>query len=156
MARASLSLAFVLLAGCTCSDASELPPRPSAPTAQAAAEPPAADAKAAPPPLSEEDQRLLAADPATLSPEDRRKRAFALRRKIMQNPDSPTARMLEDLRKAQEDGELEVPKPGETPHFEARTPGSAPQGGPPPAGSRPAAGARPTEPATATTASGAP
>ena len=128
------------VAACRCSDEAPAPvaePAPPSPPAAATAEPGAPEQ---PPPLSEEDLRLLAADPATLSPEDRRKRAYALRRKIMQNPDSPTARMLEDLRRAHEAGELEVSKPGEGAHFEARNPG-APPSGRPPAGSRPPAGA---------------
>lgn len=132
---------------CTCSDAST-PARPT--PAVAEPEAPAAaptDDKAAPPALSEEDLRLIAADPATLTPDERRKRAFALRRKIMQNPDSPTARMLEDLKRAHENGELDVAKPGEGAHFEARGSGP-PKGGPPPAGTRP--------PAESDPASGAP
>jgi hypothetical protein len=71
----------------------------------------------------------------------RRKRAYALRRKIMQNPDSPTARMLEDLQKAHADGTLEVPGQG----VRLQLPGSAPAGGPPPAGTRPS---EPEQPAS--------
>jgi hypothetical protein len=63
------------------------------------------------PPLTQEEIDLLAADPATLTPELRRKRAFALRRKILQNPDSPTARQLEALRLAYERGELQPQLP---------------------------------------------
>jgi hypothetical protein len=59
------------------------------------------------PPLTQEEIDLIAADPATLSPEMRRKRAFALRRKILQNPDSPMARQLEAMRLAAERGELQ-------------------------------------------------
>lgn len=102
----------------------------------------AADAKATDddlpkkaPPLTQEEKDLIAADPATLTPELRRKRAFALRKKIMQNPDSPTARMLEDLRKAAERGELDIPGKT-TPRLHANTKDGK-QGGPPPAGSRP-------------------
>lgn len=57
-------------------------------------------------PLTEEDLELIAADPKDLSPELRRKRAFALRKKIMQNPDSPAAKQLEELRRAVEAGEI--------------------------------------------------
>ncbi len=57
-------------------------------------------------PLTEEEQRLIDTDPKELSKEDRRKRAFALRKKIMQNPDSPQARELERIRKAVEAGEV--------------------------------------------------
>ena len=88
-------------------------------------------------PLSEEDQRLIAADPKDLSPEERRKRAFALRRKIMQNPDSPAARTLEDLRRAHESGALQPPGAGPV-RFESRADdGGPPAGGLPPAGFRP-------------------
>jgi hypothetical protein len=63
------------------------------------------------PPLTQEEIDLIAADPAALTPEMRRKRAFALRRKILQNPDSPTARQLEALRLAYERGELQPQLP---------------------------------------------
>jgi hypothetical protein len=112
-------------------------------TASVEPTPAAEEAKAEdgkPPPLSEEDKRLIAADPKTLTPDERRKRAFALRRKIMQNPDSETAKMLEDLRRAAEAGELQAPAPGGTAQFETRT-AREPAGGPPPAGSRPEGGA---------------
>jgi len=59
------------------------------------------------PPLTPEELDLIAADPATLSPEMRRKRGYALRRKILQNPDSPSARQLEALRISAENGELQ-------------------------------------------------
>lgn len=100
---------------------------------------PAEPAKAEAPPLSEEDQRLIAADPQDLSPEDRRKRAYALRRKIMQNPDSPTARTLKDLEEAARRGEIDpqVVKKKEYPTLSL--PGTEPSGGKPPAGYRPPA-----------------
>ena len=82
------------------------------------------------PPLTQEEIDLIAADPATLSPEMRRKRGYALRRKIMQNPNSPSARQLEALRIAAEKGELQPHLPdrksddkGVTLH--ARNPGPA-------------------------------
>ena len=74
--------------------------------------------KPAIPELTEEDKRLIAADPKTLSPDERRKRAYALRRKIMQNPDSESAKMLEELRRAAEAGEI---KPPGTLHLGQRT-----------------------------------
>lgn len=87
-------------------------PAPAAPVAAAPSEP-------AKPPivgpngedltLSAEEERLIAADITTLGPEERRKRAFAQRKRILQNPDSPTAKTLEDLRRATENGELEPP-----------------------------------------------
>ncbi|MEM6291084.1 MAG: hypothetical protein AAGA54_07455 [Myxococcota bacterium] len=109
--------------------------------AQAKAEP-AADAKAdeakgdakTPPPLSEEDKKLLAMDPADLTPELRRKRAYARRRQIMQNPDSPQARMLNDLQDAYKRGEMGNDGSG-TPTF---TLDGMKPGGAPPAGTRPA------------------
>ncbi len=131
------------LAACTCEQAYAPTPAADAPknaNADAKANPPGADAPTAEapavPPLSEEDLRLIAADPKTLSPEDVRKRAFALRRKIMQNPDSPAARALEDLRRATEAGELQAPGAGAV-RFEARgTDGEPPKGTMPPAGVR--------------------
>ncbi len=66
------------------------------------------------PPLTQEELDLLAADPATLTPELRRKRGYALRRKILQNPDSPQARSLEALRLATERGEIKPQLPGDT------------------------------------------
>jgi len=57
-------------------------------------------------PLTQEELDLIAADPATLTPELRRARAFALRKKIMQNPDSPAARNLEEIRLSVERGEI--------------------------------------------------
>lgn len=70
--------------------------------------------------LTEEDKRLIAADPKTLSPEENRKRAYALRKQVMQNPDSANAAALEDARKAALAGEIDpadIPgadKPAET------------------------------------------
>ncbi len=108
----------------------------AAPTADAAPSDAAPEAKPGVPTLTEEDIRIINADPATLTPEERRKRPFALRRKILQNPDSPAAKSLEDLRKATEAGEIEPPTG--LVKFEARGAGETPPaGGPPPAGSRP-------------------
>ena len=109
-----LAVAASLLAGCSVSaDA----PRPAAQQAQpepASAEAPVAvaePAKAEPlrttkpsdtpaGPLTEEELALIAADPADLTVEQRRQRAYARRKQIMQNPDSPTARALKDLAEA--------------------------------------------------------
>lgn len=101
---------------------------------KAAVEKDAAEAVAAktPPPLSEEDKRLIALDPSTLTPEMRRKRAYAMRRKVMQNPDSPTARALNDLAAAHRDGVLT--KDGDMPTFSLG--GQKPTSGRPPAGVR--------------------
>lgn len=62
--------------------------------------------KAPVPPLTQEELDLIAADPATLTPERRRERAFALRRKCLQNPDGPCAKQLEEIRAAVESGTL--------------------------------------------------
>jgi len=64
------------------------------------------------PPLTQEELDLIAADPATLSPELRRKRGYAVRRKILQDPDSPAARQLEALRLATQRGEIKPQLPG--------------------------------------------
>ncbi|MGH1339923.1 MAG: hypothetical protein ACRBN8_00115 [Nannocystales bacterium] len=91
------------------------------------------DSKPKPPPLSEEDKRLIALDPAELTPELRRKRAYALRRKAMQNPDSPLARTLDDLQKASLNGEID-PNGSAMPTFTVD--GKPPTGGKGPAGTR--------------------
>lgn len=59
--------------------------------------------------LTEEEVDLLARDPKTLGPEQNRKRAYALRKKIMQNPDSDAAKALEDAREAALAGQVEIP-----------------------------------------------
>ena len=121
------------------------PPQPAAgATPAATAEPgpdPAPTAEAPKPaPLSAEDERLIAADPKDLTPEMRRKRAYALRRKAMQNTDSPLARTLTDLEKAYQHGQIDPNGKKATPTFtvDGKPPthgGSAPMG---PAGARPA------------------
>ena len=63
--------------------------------------------------LTQEELDLLAADPKTLSPEQNRKRAYALRKKVMQNPDSAAARALEDARQAALAGQLNFDADGE-------------------------------------------
>lgn len=90
-----------------------------------------------PPPLSEEDLALIAADPKDLTPEMRRKRAYARRRQIMQNPDSPTARALQDLAEAHRSGELNIEKRD---GVWLSLPGTTPESGRPPAGWRPSDG----------------
>lgn len=123
MSPRALALALCGLFACSAPDPA---PLPSAPVAAQPVTPPAArpddgkvsllpainsPAPAKEPPLTQEELDLLAADPATLTPELRRKRAFALRRKILQNPDSPTARQLEALRLAYEKGDLQPQLP---------------------------------------------
>lgn len=116
------------------------PPEPQPRDAEKAEAAPEAESKAQaakpkPKPLSEEDKRLIAMDPAELTPEMRRKRSYALRRKAMQNPDSAVARTLTDLEEAYKRGELD-PGRASMPTFTAD--GKAPSGGAPPAGARPA------------------
>lgn len=73
---------------------------------QAAEAQPEAKAPADPNELSAEELELIAADPKDLSPEKRRQRAYAMRKKIMQNPDSASAQALEEARAAALNGEL--------------------------------------------------
>ena len=93
------------------------------------------------PPLSAEDIRLIEADPATLTREERKKRAYAVRRKIMQNPDSPAARALEDMAEAIKNGDVKPEvKGGKKQYPKLYLPGKGPGdngGGRPPAGTRP-------------------
>jgi hypothetical protein len=81
-----------------------------APNAKASPEP-AAGAAEAPPStaLTDEELRLMEADPATLRPDERRKRAYAIRKKIMQDPTSPEAQAILEGARAIEAGEVEVP-----------------------------------------------
>lgn len=68
------------------------------------------------PPLTAEEIALIESDPKSLTPEQRRARAHALRRKILQNPDSPQAQQLEKLRRDVEAGVVTPelpPKSGE-------------------------------------------
>ena len=95
------------------------------------------EAAHAPAPLTAEEQRLIDADPKDLTQEERRKRAFALRKKIMQNPDSPAAQQLESIRKGVESGEI-VPQlpPTHPPIRESLPDGSAPKTEPAPSDSK--------------------
>lgn len=71
------------------------------------------------PPLTQEELDLIAADPHDLTKEMRVKRAYAVRRKTLQNPDSPMARQIEKFRQMQMRGELpmpNMPKTGEAPN----------------------------------------
>ena len=100
-------------------------------------------------PLTQEELELIESDPANLPPELRRKRAFALRKKIMQNPESESAKALEDMRKKIEAGEItpELPPPSSNLNLSA----PVPSGHPP--SSIPADGAKkPTEAPPATSA----
>jgi hypothetical protein len=101
--RGSLPLAALLLS-LACVDA----PDRAQPTEAEQPAPTPAEAKAQPGSieLSAEELELLDADPKTLTPEQNRKRAYALRKKVLQNPDSPQAQALEEARAAALAGEL--------------------------------------------------
>jgi hypothetical protein len=59
---------------------------------------PSSPSPSRPPPLTKEEKALIDADPLSLTPEKRRARAFVLRKKVLQNPDSPAARTLDEIR----------------------------------------------------------
>jgi len=142
--RSSALLIALALGACSTSSESQPAGAPQG-DAQLPDSPQTQDAdstKPQPPPLSAEDQRLIALDPAELTPELRRERAYALRRKAMQNPDSPLARTLTDLQNAYYNGEID-PASGSK-----AMPTFTVDGKPPTSGTtkrRPAAGVRPAE-----------
>lgn len=82
---------------------------------------------------------LIVMDPHHLTVEQRRQRAYARRKAVMLNPDSVSARVLEDLAKAAEAGEID-PNASQV-VFTARGVEGGERKGPPPAGWRPPAGA---------------
>lgn len=116
--RASLLFASAsLVASLGCID-------PPEPTKQEVPEAPAPKAEPAPPvgpvtaetdqglkpttePLTAEEERLIAADPKTLTPDEAVLRAHALRKKIMLNPDSDQAKALNDARAAVLSGQVD-------------------------------------------------
>jgi hypothetical protein len=108
----SLSLAALLVLPLACVDAPTRSGEGQSAQAKKAEQPAATPTPAEPKPkpgsleLSAEELELLDADPKTLSPEQNRKRAYALRKKVMQNPDSPQAQALEEARQAAIGGEL--------------------------------------------------
>lgn len=59
-------------------------------------------------PLTPEEERLISADVATLSPEERIARGHALRKKVMMKPESDSAKALQDARAAALAGEAEL------------------------------------------------
>lgn len=69
-------------------------------------------------PLTDEEKALIEKDPKDLTPEERRKRGYALRKKIMQDPDSARAQSILQGAKAIENGEMEVPAEFKTPAAE--------------------------------------
>jgi hypothetical protein len=110
--RASGLIVVLLTFGCLAE-----PPKPTEVGVAKQAEPVAAEPAEPvdPKALTAEELALLDADPKTLTPEQNRKRGYALRKKIMQKPDSEAAKALEDARKAVESGELVIPPPGGEP-----------------------------------------
>lgn len=116
MQRASLLLATLLVLPLGCAEppqraeANKVEGKQAESAEPAPAPASAPEAAAAPKPgsteLSAEELELLDADPRALTPEQNRKRAYALRKKIMQNPDSPQAQALEEARAAALGGEL--------------------------------------------------
>lgn len=99
-----------------------------------------AAASASPWPLPDEvltpwQAALILMDPHALTAEQRRQRAYARRKAIMLNPDSPTAKVLEDLAKAAAAGEIDPKASGEV----VFSVGGTPAKGAPPAGWRPPA-----------------
>jgi len=58
-------------------------------------------------PLTEEEQRLVDADPETLSAEEKKARSYALRKKILQDPNSPQAKALKDAANRIVEGEVD-------------------------------------------------
>ncbi len=92
----------------------------------------AADTPKPAPPLTAEELELIAADPAELTPEFRRKRAFALRKKIMQHPESEAAKALEDMRRKVESGEVTPQLPSKKLRLDTppgHPPSTIPEGG---------------------------
>ena len=65
------------------------------------------------PPLTSEEQALIGADPKDLSTEQRIARSHALRKKIMQHPDSPQAQTLLQGAKMLREGTITVPTSSE-------------------------------------------
>ena len=140
----ALALALGLATACTAQPAA---PEKVEPTVEAAAvEVAPAQAAPATPALTEEELALIAADPKDLTPELRRKRAYARRKQIMQNPDSPTARALSDLAEAHQAGDLDVQRKADGVWLSA--PGTKPTTGRPPAGWRPSEGTTSSTPAS--------
>jgi hypothetical protein len=105
-ARASTLLAALLMVGCFVDPPAAVAEKQADPQPQPE---PAPQKPADPNALTPEEEALIAQKPADLTPEQRVKRAHALRKKIMQNPDSEAAKALEDARRAAEAGEINIP-----------------------------------------------
>ena len=88
--------------------------------------------------LSPWQAALILMDPKVLTAEQRRQRAYARRKAIMLNPNSATKKVLEDLARAAENGEIDPNASKSEVVFTAKgVPGA--QQGAPPAGWRPPA-----------------
>lgn len=137
-------LGFGILAVVACGGGQERAPYQPPPPAVATAAP--AAAQPPPWPLPDEvlhpwETALVMIDPRHLTRTMRLQRAYARRKMMMLNPDSATARVLEDLSKAAEAGEIDPSAKSESMIFTA--PGVAPNDdAKPPPGGRPPAGAR--------------
>lgn len=104
-----LALAVVLLLPLACADPPAETPQSDDKQDKAEAKPSEAAEPADPNALSPEELALIEADPKTLTPEQNRKRGYALRKKVMQNPDSAAAKALEEARQAALAGQVDVP-----------------------------------------------
>lgn len=146
MGRLLCAIAVLGLVGC-----SKAPPAPAPESRSDANSAPASlETKSAVPKtprvpeLTREDLELLGKDPSELTREERIKRAYARRRQIMQDPDSPAARALQDLSEAARSGTLQTGAAADSgPRF--YLPGTQPRGGPPPAGVRPQKNSAPAD-----------
>ena len=108
---------------------------------------PAEGAPKAVEPLTQEEINLIDSDPAELTPALRRKRAFALRKKIMQNPESESAKALEEMRRKVESGEITPELPPSSLTLSAPVPAGHPPSSIPEDGAK-----KPTETPTADSA----
>ncbi|MEZ4452060.1 MAG: hypothetical protein R3B09_21530 [Nannocystaceae bacterium] len=126
----ALLLALVI-AGLGCGPGTPAPTPSPVASAPAPEEPAKVEAPPKKPaePLTQEELDLIAADPGTLTPAERRQRAFALRKKIMQDPDSKAAKSLERVRQQIESGEIKPELPNRSVTFSARTPEAPPADG---------------------------
>jgi len=86
-------------------------------------------------PLTADELKLIQTDPSELNMEQRKKRAYALQRKVLADPTSPAARTIQDLREAHRAGDVVITPPNAGVTF--ALPGHSPDHARPPAGWRP-------------------
>ncbi len=97
--------------------ASAAPPPPAAKPSTPSSETPAAPKEATPAAkpenleLTPDEEALLKRDPKELTPDENRKRGQAARKKILQNPDSPAAKALQELAEKVRRGEIKPTLP---------------------------------------------